>query len=209
MVQLGDRQLRAERVFCVGRNYTEHARELGNEPPPAPVIFMKPATSILAPGRAIRAPEHGDDLHYEAELVLLLDPVGQGGWDDVAGIAVGLDLTLRDVQRDLKSRGLPWELAKAFDGSAPLGPFTRLGEIGDREGVEFRCRINGQERQHGRIADMIFAVPRLIAALSRAWTLRTGDLVYTGTPAGVGPLRSGDRVELSGTGLVSCSWSVA
>jgi 2-keto-4-pentenoate hydratase/2-oxohepta-3-ene-1,7-dioic acid hydratase in catechol pathway len=210
LARLAGREFRPERVFCIGRNYAEHTRELGNELPGNPVVFMKPASCLVPEGRTIRRPGHGEDLQFEAEIVLLLDPTRRGdGWIDVAGLALGLDLTLRDVQRDLKAAGLPWELAKAFDDSAPLGSFTPLDEIGDPTAIEFRCAVNGVERQHGRVADMIFPVPRLLAALSRAWTLRSGDLVFTGTPAGVGSLRSKDRVELSGTGLSPCSWTVA
>jgi 2-keto-4-pentenoate hydratase/2-oxohepta-3-ene-1,7-dioic acid hydratase in catechol pathway len=206
---LGDREFRPERIFCIGRNYAAHARELGNEPPGDPVIFMKPASCLLPEGRSIRRPTHGRELQFEAELVLLLDPSREGaGWGDVAGLALGLDLTLRDVQRDLKSRGLPWELAKAFDGSAPLGRFALLAELGDPEAIEFRCEVDGVERQRGRVAEMIFAVPRLLAALSSAWALRSGDLVFTGTPHGVGPLRAGERIELTGTGMHPCGWTV-
>ena len=197
IARLEDREFRPERVFCIGRNYADHARELGNEPPAQPVVFLKPPSCILPPGRPVRVPRHGADLQHEAELVLLLDPQREGvGWGSVAGIALGLDLTLRDVQSELKSKGLPWELAKAFDGSAPLGSFTPIGELDAPDRLTFRCRVNGVERQRGWLADLIFPVPRLLDALERAWTLRSGDLIFTGTPAGVGPLRAGDQVEL-------------
>jgi 2-keto-4-pentenoate hydratase/2-oxohepta-3-ene-1,7-dioic acid hydratase in catechol pathway len=211
LLRFEDQDFRPERVFCIGRNYSEHVREMGNEPAAGPAVFMKPASSLLPTGLPIRLPRHGVDLHHEVEIVLLLDPLhgGPASWDDVAGIALGLDLTLRDIQADLKARGLPWELAKSFEGSAPIGDFVARVGVGDPLEICFECRVNGEIRQSGRLGDMLFPVPRLLTALGQAWTLRSGDLVYTGTPAGVGPLQPGDRIELTGTGLASCAWDVA
>jgi 2-keto-4-pentenoate hydratase/2-oxohepta-3-ene-1,7-dioic acid hydratase in catechol pathway len=201
------------RVFCIGRNYRKHARELGNEPPAEPVIFLKPPTSLVPPDSTIPLPVHGDDPQFEAELVLLLDGEGrvldeEGAWEYVAGLSLGLDLTLRDVQSRLKRAGLPWELAKAFDHSAAVGRFTPLAAAGNPNEITFSCRINGETRQTGRVREMIFTIPQLLVAISRAWTLSPGDLVYTGTPDGVGSLRSGDSIEVSSDTLGAFTWKI-
>lgn len=190
-----------QRIFCVGRNYASHAAELGNAVPVEPVIFMKPPTAIVSAGNAILLPRDHGAVHFETEVVLLVGRDGAESVNDIAGIALGLDLTLRDEQAKLKSRGLPWELAKAFDGSAPLGDF--VVPPGDFSDVEFECRVNGERHQHGRMRDMLFPVPRIIAFLASRFRLRRGDLVFTGTPEGVGPLVPGDAVELESreTGL--------
>lgn len=201
------------RIFCIGRNYAEHARELGDEPPGEPVVFMKPWTCLLPPGGQVRYPPHGRELHHEAELVVR---VGRGGRDIPArqaldhldAVTLGLDLTLRDVQRDLKRQGLPWEKAKAFEGAAPLGQWVPLGAATEPGGIGFRCLVNGELRQRGHGGDMLFPVPELIAHLSGIWTLVPGDLVFTGTPAGVGPLVPGDRVVLESEAIGTFAWDV-
>lgn len=199
------------RIFCVGRNYAAHAREMGADRPSEPVIFMKPASAIVEPGTPIRPPATGE-VHFEAELVLRIgrEPGGSDGRALLAavdGVALGLDLTRRDVQARLKKAGLPWEAAKAFDGSAPLGEFAPMEPSGI-EKLSFECRINGELRQSGRVADMLFPPSRLLAHIATLWRLRPGDAVYTGTPEGVGPLHPGDRVELSGSRLAACCWEV-
>jgi fumarylpyruvate hydrolase len=200
------------RVFCIGRNYAEHARELGNEPPAAPVVFMKPWTSLVPPGADIRFPAHGRELHHEVELVLR---IGAGGRDiapgdalrHVDGVAVGVDLTLRDLQGDLKRKGLPWEAAKAFDQSAPLGDFHPAGKLAG-DGHRFWCEVNGQRRQDGDSREMVFDCAALVAALSRVWTLLPGDLVFTGTPPGVGPVLPGQELVVGGDGLGRYTWRI-
>ena len=211
---VGERGVDAVRVFCIGRNYVEHVRELGNQILATPMIFMKPVTSLVTAGAPVRFPEHASDLHHEAELVVVLgrspDPESaQGpGWDDVAGVGLGLDLTLRGLQAELKAKGLPWELAKSFDDSAPLGPLVAPATLPDPDRLRFECRVNGQLRQVADTRLMIFPVPQLLAAIARAWRLRAGDVVFTGTPAGVGSLERGDVVELSGDGLGEARWQI-
>lgn len=205
----GDREYEAGRIFCIGRNYVEHVREFGNETPSRPVVFLKPATCLLPVGQRIHMPRHGRQLHHEAELVLLLDPRGgEPGWRDVAAVSLGLDLTLRDVQDDLKKRGLPWELAKAFEGSAPIGSFVPAASIADPASIAFTLSVGGQLRQRGDCTLMIFPVGAILRELAKAWELRAGDLVFTGTPAGVGPLVPGDRVEIESADIGRFAWDV-
>lgn len=202
------------RVFCVGMNYAAHNRELRNETPENPVIFMKPATSLVEAGSVVHAPTHGQDLHYEAEVVVLIGKEARPRTDAealaaIAGVSLGLDLTLRDVQAALRKKGLPWEFSKAFEQSAPVAPFVPFGPGVDLGGLEFECRVNGEVRQRGHTKDMVFSIPALICALARVWTLRPGDLLYTGTPEGVGALKAGDRVEVGAPWLGSSSWEIA
>lgn len=203
-----------KRIFGVGRNYADHAKELGNvmpAPGSTPIIFMKPVTSLVAPGAALLLPRGLGAVHHEMELVLLL---GQGGSDiaaaaalrHVAAATLGLDLTLRDEQARLKQAGQPWELAKAFDGSAAIGRFTPMTGGIDLQALEMHCTVNGALRQQGNTRDMLFPVSEIIAFLSRRWRLLPGDLIYTGTPAGVGPLQPGDRIELQCAALGSVAW---
>lgn len=204
VVALGDESVPVGRIFCIGRNYAEHVREMGAEPPSSPVMFLKPAESLLEVGRPIPFPRHGRDLEHEVELVLLLGNRG-AGWERVEGVGLGLDLTLRDIQARAKRAGLPWETAKAFEASAPVGP---LQPPSGRRRFRFECRVNGELRQRADTDRMLFGVPELIAALGRVWRLRRGDLLFTGTPEGVGPLVPGDRVTVASEQLGACSWSV-
>jgi fumarylpyruvate hydrolase len=191
------------RIFCVGRNYAEHAREFGNDPDrEPPFFFTKPADALLASGAVLPYPPLTADLHYEAELVVA---IGQGGRDiapdqalaHVWGYATGNDLTRRDLQAEAKSMRRPWDMSKGFDGSAVLGPLLP-GATPPSGGI--RCLVNGALRQQARIADMIWPVEDIIAHLSRLVALCPGDLIYTGTPAGVGALTPGQtcRVEIDG-----------
>jgi len=212
-IELGGRNLRPGRVFLIGKNYSEHVRELGDPPAEGPVVFMKPATSLVKAGSVVRMPSHGALLHHEVEVVALIGREGRGigeseALDHVAGYALGVDLTLRDVQNHLKKRGLPWELAKAFDESAPLGPFTAASGI-DAAAIVFQCSVNGEVRQRGHTGDMIYPLTRIIRELSGVWTLLPGDLIFTGTPAGVGPLVSGDVLAVESPLLGSASWRLA
>ncbi len=195
------------RIFCIGRNYAAHAAELGNAVPGEPVIFMKPPTAIVPAGADIALPRNRGAVHFETEAVLLVGCDGANSVRDLAGIALGLDLTLRDEQAKLKAQGLPWELAKAFDGSAALGSFVRPPE--DFDAVEFECRVNGERRQHGRMREMLFPVPRIIDFLASRFALRKGDLVFTGTPEGVGPLAPGDVIETRSAMTGTESWRCA
>lgn len=201
-------------VFCVGRNYAAHIAELGNRPEQAPLVFLKPTSALLNAGTPIVLPAFSNDVHYEAELVLL---IGQGGkhiaqenaLDHVAACGLGLDLTARDVQSKAKAGGLPWLLAKGFDGAACVSGFVPLRNVGPLESFEFEMHLNGQRKQHGLVKNMLFSIPYLVHYLSTVFTLQAGDLIFTGTPEGVGPLVQGDKVRLSAQGLLACEFQVA
>ena len=202
------------RIFCIGKNYDEHVKELGGKMPEEPVVFMKPVSSIVAPGESLFMPRHGNLLHHEVEVVLLIGREGQdipqaNALSFIAGVSLGLDLTLRDVQVQLKKAGLPWELSKSFEQSAPLGLFKAYhpGSI-DLENLSFTCSVNGELRQQGNTRDMLFPIKSLIHMLSGWWTLRPGDIVFTGTPSGVGPLKAGDRVDIESPGTGLFSWTL-
>ncbi|MFC1852115.1 fumarylacetoacetate hydrolase family protein [candidate division CSSED10-310 bacterium] len=203
----------AHRIFCIGRNYRAHAREMNSEVPSEPVVFMKSPSCLLAVGEDIHFPAHGQELHHEAEVVVLIGKEGRAQTDTeaysfVAGITLGLDLTLRDVQKKLKQKGLPWEKSKSFEDSAPIGKFSECDAAVNLEALEFYCRVNGAIRQQGNTADLIFPIPTLIVALSKIWILKPGDLIYTGTPAGVGPLKVGDEVSLQSELFGSFTWKI-
>ena len=202
------------RIFCIGKNYHGHVKELGGKTPEEPVVFMKPVSSIVAPGESLFMPRHGNLLHHEVEVVLLIGREGQdipqaNALSFIAGVSLGLDLTLRDVQVQLKKAGLPWELSKSFEQSAPLGLFKAYhpGSI-DLENLSFTCSVNGELRQQGNTRDMLFPIKSLIHMLSGWWTLRPGDIVFTGTPSGVGPLKAGDRVDIESPGTGLFSWTL-
>ncbi len=201
------------RVFCIGRNYAEHVRELSNVIPIKPVVFIKPATCLVKPGERIHFPKHGKMLHHEVEIVVKIGREGRATKEEealsfISAFTVGLDLTLRDVQEDLKKKGLPWEIAKAFEQSAPIGEFVPYDQSLDLKHISFGCKVNGIERQRGNTGEMIFSFERLLVELSKIWVLRPGDLIYTGTLSGVGPLRIGDTIEIEGDSIGSFSWSI-
>ena len=188
------------KIVCVARNYAEHARELGNPVPERAVLFIKPASAILADGGTVVIPSYGSDCHHELELAVLIGRSGKdipraAALDHVAGYGVALDLTLRDVQADLKAKGLPWEIAKGFDTACPLSTFVPAAQVADPQQLTLRLRVNGELRQDGTTAAMLRPVAQLISEASGYFTLEASDILLTGTPAGVGPLRSGDRVE--------------
>ncbi|MEK0413971.1 MAG: hypothetical protein RL070_1459 [Bacteroidota bacterium] len=189
------------KIFCVGRNYAEHAKELGNALPEAPVIFMKPDTALLAPGAKFEYPSFTSDLHYEIELVLRIGKTAKNiaaanALSCVDAITVGIDFTARDVQAGLKSKGLPWEKAKAWDNSAIIGDWKPFNAEANADGGEilFSLTKNGQKAQSGTTQDMIYSFETLLEHISGYFTLSPGDLVYTGTPAGVGPCLPGDTL---------------
>ena len=188
------------RIFCVGRNYPEHAREMGATDLRAPPFFFsKPADAVMANGSAVPFPSRTSDLHHEIELVVALG-AGRG----IFGYAVGNDLTRRDVQTEMKKTGKPWDTAKGFDHSAPITPIAPAASIGHPARGRIWLEVNGELRQDGDIADMVWGVPEVIAELSTWFELMPGDLVFTGTPAGVGRLNPGDRVRggVDGVGLL-------
>ena len=194
------------KVVCIGRNYAAHARELGNEVPEAPVVFLKPSTSLVASGGAIVLPPESSDVHHEVELVAVIgracrNATPEEAQDAIGGWAVGLDMTARDLQAELKKRGLPWTLAKGFDTFAPLGEVVPAHAVADAQALDIELRVNGQTRQAGTTADMLHTVADLVAYVSSIMTLLPGDLVYTGTPEGVGPVVAGDELVATITGL--------
>jgi len=198
------------RIFCVGRNYPEHAREMGAPDSRAPPFFFsKPADAVMSGGSAVPYPSRTANLHHEIELVVALGRVGHDidpgeARDLIFGYAVGNDLTRRDVQTAMKEQGKPWDIAKGFDHAAPVTAIAPVADIGHPERGRIWLEVNSAPRQQGDIADMIWSVPEVIAELSTWFELAPGDLIFTGTPAGVGPLKPGDRVRggVDGVGLL-------
>jgi 2-keto-4-pentenoate hydratase/2-oxohepta-3-ene-1,7-dioic acid hydratase in catechol pathway len=187
------------KIFCVGRNYSEHAKELGNAVPENPVIFSKPDTALLKNNEPFYLPDFSNDIHHEVELVIRINKVGKKIQEQFARnyfneIGLGIDFTARDIQTHLKTKGLPWELAKAFDGSAPIGNFINI-ENKDLSTIHFSLKKNGEIVQQGNSHDMIFSFEKIVAFISNYFTLKVGDLIYTGTPSGVGAVKIGDKLE--------------
>ncbi|MCG6888917.1 MAG: fumarylacetoacetate hydrolase family protein [Gammaproteobacteria bacterium] len=203
------------RVFCIGQNYVAHIRELGNPMPTAPVIFMRPLACLVAVGDKIHFPRHGKLLHFEVEVVVRIGKPGSDideseALSHIDAVTLGVDLTLRDLQKQAREKGLPWDAAKAFEQSAPLGEFVPYDPATmDLKHLAFRCRVNGQLRQDGNTDDMLFSFERLIAELSKIWILRPGDMIFTGTPSGVGALGSGDVISVDNEQIGSFSWTLA
>jgi 2-keto-4-pentenoate hydratase/2-oxohepta-3-ene-1,7-dioic acid hydratase in catechol pathway len=187
------------KIICIGRNYSEHAKELNNEVPSEPVIFMKPKSALLLPEKPVYYPEFTDDLQYECEVVVRINKNGKFIQEKFARkyyneVSVGLDFTARDLQQKLKTKGLPWELAKAFDASAAVGTFVTLAPDMNVQDMKFELKLNDMTVQTGNTADMIFGVNKIIEYVSKFFTLNIGDLIYTGTPAGVGPVTVYDKL---------------
>ena len=201
------------RIFCIGQNYAAHAAELGHAvagPGEPPVVFMKPQTSLVPPDEDVRWPAHGAELHFETELVVGVRRTGhpaneEDALDYLAGFTLGFDLTLRDVQRRLKNEGHPWEMAKSFDHSALCGDLVLV----PNQRFQFTGLINGVIKQRGDTDDMIFSVPRLLVELGKVWLLHPGDLVFTGTPSGVGSLARGDEIAAESPVLGRFAWKMA
>lgn len=186
------------KIFCIGRNYALHAQELNNEIPEKPLVFMKPPTALLKGDKPFYYPEFSKNIHFEGELVVRICKNGKHIQEKFAKkyydqVTLGLDLTARDLQNELKSKGHPWEIAKGFDGSAVIGSFVLLE--GDLSDISFAIRKNNEIVQNGYCQDMLFSIDYLIHYISQFFMLQTGDLIYTGTPAGVGPIEIGDVFE--------------
>ena len=201
------------RIFCIGRNYADHAKEMSNALPAEPVIFMKPATSLVQVGEPLKLPKGQGSVHHEMELVVAIGKPGAGipveaALGYVSGLTLGIDLTLRDVQARLKQAGAPWELSKSFDGSAAIGKIIAWPVQSELQNIDMRCTVNGMLRQQGSTRDMLSPVAKIIAFLSQHWQLLPGDLIYTGTPAGVGPLVAGDRIEIESPQIGRFIWDV-
>lgn len=186
------------KIFGIGRNYAEHIKELGNERPEEPVIFLKPDTALLKDNQPFYYPDFSSDVHYEVEIVLRISREGKHIEEKFAhkyfdAIGIGIDFTARDLQQKAKQKGLPWALAKGFNGSAPVSGFLPKEEF-ELQNLNFGLQVNGEMRQQGNTSYMIFSFDYIIAYLSRYFTLKKGDLILTGTPEGVGPVKQGDRL---------------
>ncbi|MEZ5971892.1 MAG: fumarylacetoacetate hydrolase family protein [Hyphomonadaceae bacterium] len=210
-----DQRFPVRRIFCVGRNYADHVREMGNDPKSEPPLFFsKPADAVVESGAAIAYPSNTSNLHHEVELVIA---IGSGGLNideasalsHVWGYAVGVDLTRRDRQAEAKKAGTPWDTAKGFDHSAPVGALTPVSASGDPAHARIWIKVNGEMRQDAATGDMIWSVPEIVAALSRWWELKPGDLIFTGSPSGVAALNPGDTIECGIDGLAPLSFSIA
>lgn len=187
------------KIFCIGRNYVDHAKELGNAVPAQPLVFMKPPSALLVNNKPFYYPEFTNNLHYECELVLKICKNGRHVQPEFASkyyneVALGIDFTARDIQQKCKEKGHPWEIAKGFDQSAVLSPFVPIERV-NRHAIEFELKKNGEVVQHGNTKDLIFDFDTLIVYLSKFFKLQMGDMIYTGTPAGVGPVQIGDKLE--------------
>ena len=188
------------KIICIGRNYVAHARELNNEVPDKPVFFMKPDSALVTSNRPFFYPDFSSDVHHELEVVIRINRLGRSIDEKYANryfseLALGVDFTARDLQAEQKKNGLPWEIAKGFDYSAPVSEFYPLDRFGDIHNLSFRLDINGKTVQDGNTSLMIFSFEKIIAYVSRFMTLKTGDMIFTGTPAGVGPVAVNDRLE--------------
>ncbi len=188
------------KILCIGRNYVEHAKELNNQVPEEPVIFSKPDSALLLKNKPFFIPDFAKDFHYEVEVVIKINRIGKNIAAQFAHryyeeVAIGIDFTARDLQSKLKSKGLPWEKAKAFDGSAVLSKFVNKNKFAEIQNINFRLDKNGATVQKGNTSQMIFTVNQIIEHVSQYFTLKIGDLIYTGTPAGVGPVAINDRLQ--------------
>ena len=203
------------RIFCVGRNYAEHTREMGGDPTrEKPFFFTKPADAVVADGTTLPFPPETSDVHHEIELVVA---IGNAGFDVapervrdlIFGYAVGIDLTRRDLQAEAKKAGRPWDWAKGFDNSAPIGAIRRAAQVGHPSSGRIWLAVNGAVKQDADIADLIWSVPELVATISRSMKLQPGDLIMTGTPAGVGPVHRGDALTggVDGVGTIAVTFA--
>lgn len=199
------------KIICIGRNYADHARELGNQAPAEPVVFLKPQSAILSHKHPFYIPEWTQDVHHEIELVVKINRLGKTISESHASryydeVGLGIDFTARDIQTQLKAKGHPWERAKAFDGSAVVGQFMKLTDLGKEvQDLQFQLTNRGQVVQEGHTKDMLFSVDRLISEVSKFMTIKVGDLLFTGTPAGVAAVRPQDRLvgTLEGNDLLA------
>ena len=188
------------KIFAIGQNYVEHNKELNSPNPTEPIVFMKPDTALLKNNKPFFIPDFTQELHYETELIVKFNRIGKNidskfSQRYFAEIGLGVDFTARDLQRKLKAGGKPWEVCKAFDNSAVIGNFIQVTELGDIQKIQFRLDLNGKTVQNGNSEDMIFPINELIAYVSRFFTIKIGDILFTGTPVGVGKVAIGDRLE--------------
>jgi len=204
-----NRKIRANNIFCVGQNYTEHAKEMGGVPQKEPIIFLKPTSAIIENGQNIVIPKMSNNVHHEVELTVLIGKQGKNipqseAVNYVAGYGVGLDMTMRDKQSEAKKAGNPWAVSKGFDTSAALSPFIEASNISNPQDLEIKLTVNGTVRQHSNTKKMIYTIDVLISYLSSVFTLEEGDIIYTGTPEGVAQVLPGDvlQAEIPGVGTL-------
>ncbi|KNA14532.1 hypothetical protein SOVF_106620 [Spinacia oleracea] len=201
------------KIICVGRNYANHAKELGNPIPKEPVLFMKPTSSYLVNGGTIQIPSSMQHLHYEAELAVVIakkarDVPESSAMDYIAGYAFGLDMTARELQSSIKAAGLPWLLAKGQDTFTPISEMIPKSAVPDPHNLELWLKVNGEVKQKGSTKDMIFSIPFLVSHISSFVTLLEGDVILTGTPEGVGPVKPGEKITAGITGLIDVNFNV-
>lgn len=187
-------------IYCIGRNYVEHAHELKNEVPDQPLVFLKPASSVIFDGDQISIPNQSSNVHHEVELVVAIGKAGKNipkeeALEHLSGYAVGIDVTARDIQQQAKEKSHPWTIAKGFDTFAPLSSFVSKHHIADPQNIDLKISVNGETRQSDNTKLMIFSVAELVSYLSTIFTLQPGDLIFTGTPKGVSPIKPGDTIE--------------
>ncbi len=201
------RKIPVGKIICLGKNYAEHAKEFGGDVPKSPIIFLKPSTAIIENGVDIVLPPLSKNVHHEVELTVLIGRSGKNiskseAMNHVAGYGIGLDMTMRDKQSEAKKEGNPWSIAKGFDTSAPLSPFVPKASVGDPYNLDIKLSVNGKQRQYSNTGKMIFKIDEIIAFLSLAFTLEEGDVIFTGTPEGVGQVIASDIIdaEISGVG---------
>jgi acylpyruvate hydrolase len=212
-VDITNEELPVGKILCLGRNYAEHAKEMDSEIPVTPVVFIKPSTALLRSGEPIVLPAISQNLHHEVEFVVVIGREGKHipareAHRHILGYAIGLDMTLRDVQNEAKDHGLPWAVAKGFDTSAPVSSVIPVTAITEPQRQTLLCRVNGTERQRGSTADMIFTIPQIIEYTSSLFTLERGDLIFTGTPHGVGRVVPGDTIEAELAGHITITHTV-
>jgi acylpyruvate hydrolase len=188
------------KIICIGWNYTKHIKELNSQLPSKPVFFMKPDSAILRNNKPFFLPDFSQDVQHEVEIVLKINRLGKNIAPEFANryfeeIGIGIDFTARDLQNECKQKGMPWEISKAFDNSAPIGKFIKKDSLSDLKNIHFSLELNDKKVQEGSTADMIFGFDEIISYVSRFLTLRTGDLIFTGTPPGVGAVKIGDRLK--------------
>lgn len=187
------------KIICVGLNYRKHAAEMGRPLPPEPMIFLKPDSALLKKNKPFFIPDFSNNLQFEAEVVLRISKLGKGidsryAYRYYDALTVGIDFTARDLQNKFSQAGHPWELSKTFDGSAPVGTFIPAERFSSPTDISFSLEVNGETRQEGNTSDLIFSFAEIISYVSKFYTLKTGDLIFTGTPSGVGPVRRGDNL---------------
>ena len=195
-----DRYYTVSKIVAVGRNYAKHIVEMNAQPTDEPVLFLKPPSSIVSGSSMLRLPDLNSEIHHEIELALLVGQkaknIKKEDWHNyIFGAGIALDLTLRDLQKVAKDRGLPWSVSKGFDGACPLSDFVPLENIPDISHMEMALHVNGELKQQGNTSQMIFTADKLVAYISKIFTLEAGDIILTGTPSGVGPLHSGDHIK--------------